>query len=166
MAEKKKGEWASSFSTAHLNESYSLKRQKGSYTPAWPLSVPLTRKMRSGHWFFLFKQRTSANMNSLLQTVTSDSLEAWPERESVTVLTHTSDRSVKVFMPTLLVSHQRTVLRQRTASNVAANGMAEQPANEGIAALDKVAPNGLVALYDSYCYHRQCRFILEHCLLL
>jgi hypothetical protein len=42
-----------------------------------------------------------------------------------------------------------TMLRQRTASNVAANGMVEQLANKGTAALNKAAPNGLVALYDS-----------------
>jgi hypothetical protein len=89
-------------------------------------------------------------VNSLLQTATLNSLEAWPERESVIVLAHTSDHSVKAFMPILLVSHQRlTMFRQRTASNVAANGMAEQPANEGTAALNEAAPNGLVALYDS-----------------
>jgi hypothetical protein len=103
--------------------------------------------MQSGHWLFLFIQRTSTNMNSLLQTATLDSLEAWPERESITMLARKSDDSVKVFMPTLLVSHQR-LLRQRTASNMAANGMAEQPANEGTAELNQAAPNGLVALYD------------------
>jgi hypothetical protein len=66
------------------------------------------------------------------------------------VLAHTSDHSVKAFIPTLLVSHQRlTILRQRTARNVAANGMAEQLANKGTAALNKAAPNGLVALYNS-----------------
>jgi hypothetical protein len=65
--------------TAHLNESYSLRRQEGGYTPFWPLGVPLTRRMRSGHWFFLFRQRTSANVNSQLQTAMLDSLEAWPE---------------------------------------------------------------------------------------
>jgi hypothetical protein len=32
---------------------------------------------------------------------------------------------------------------------MAANGMAEQPANKGTAAPNKVAPKGLVALYDS-----------------
>jgi hypothetical protein len=65
-----------------------------------------------------------------------NSLEAWPERESVIMLSYTSDHTVKVFMPTLLVSHQRlTMLKQKTASNVAT--------------LNKVALNGLVALYDS-----------------
>jgi hypothetical protein len=80
----------------------------------------------------LFRQRTSANVNSLLQTATLNSLEAWPERESVTVLAHTSDHSVKAFMLTLLVSHQRlTMLRQRTASNVIANGRQNsQPTRE------------------------------------
>jgi hypothetical protein len=39
-----------------------------------------------------------------------NSLEAWPKRESVTVLAHTSDHSVKAFMPTLLVLHQRLIL--------------------------------------------------------
>jgi hypothetical protein len=66
--------------------------------------------MQSGHWLFLFRQRTSANVNNLLQTATLDSLEAWPERESVTVLAYTSDHSVKAFMPTLLVSYQRLCL--------------------------------------------------------
>jgi hypothetical protein len=77
-------------------------------------------------------------MNSLLQTATLNFLEAWPERESVIVLAHMSDHSVKAFMPILLVS-RLTILKQRTASNVAANGMAEQLANEGTAALNKAA---------------------------
>jgi hypothetical protein len=65
------------------------------------------------------------------------------------MLAYTSDHSIKVFMPTLLVSHQRlTMLRQRTASNMAANGMAEQPANEGTAALNEETPNRRIALYD------------------
>jgi hypothetical protein len=41
------------------------------------------------------------------------------------------------------------MLKQRTASKVAANRTAEQPAKEGTAALNEEAPNRLVALYDS-----------------
>jgi hypothetical protein len=134
----------------HLNESYSLRRQEGGYTPSWLLGVPLTRRTWSGHWLFLLKQRTSVNKNSLLQTTTLDSLEACPERESVTMLAHRSDHSVKAFIPTLLVSYQRlTMLRQRTANNMVTNGTAEQLANKGTAALNKAASNRLVALNNS-----------------
>jgi hypothetical protein len=139
----------SSLATACLNKSCLLKRQEEGYTPSWPLGVSLTRRMQNGHWLFLFKQRTSANMNSLLQTARLDSLKAWPERKSVIILAHTSDSSVKAFMPTLLGSHQRlTMLRQRIASNVVANSMAEQLANKGTAASNEAAPNRLVAFYN------------------
>jgi hypothetical protein len=68
----------SGLATAHFNKSYSLRRQEGGYTPSWPLGAPLTRRMRSGHWLFLFRRRTSTNMNSLLQTAMLNSLEACP----------------------------------------------------------------------------------------
>jgi hypothetical protein len=56
----------SGLATAHFNESYSLKRQEGGYTPSWLPGALFTRKAWSGHWLFLFRQKTSANMNSLL----------------------------------------------------------------------------------------------------
>jgi hypothetical protein len=58
----------SGLATAHFNESCLLRRQARCYTPSWPPSAPLTKRMWSGHWLFLFRQRTSANMNNLLQT--------------------------------------------------------------------------------------------------
>jgi hypothetical protein len=116
-----KGEWASPFShhesglaTAHLDELHSSRRQEGGYTPSWPLCTPFPKRAQCGHWFLLLKRITSAGMHSLLQTATSDSLEAQPEGESVTMLPPTSDHSVKVFTPTLFVSHQRlTLFRQK-----------------------------------------------------
>jgi hypothetical protein len=56
----------SGLAIAHFNESYSLKRQEGGYTPSWPPGTPLTKRTWSGHWLFLVRQKTSANVNSLL----------------------------------------------------------------------------------------------------
>jgi hypothetical protein len=95
-------------------------------------------------------------MHSLLQTATSDSLEAQPEGESVTVLPPTSDHSVKVSTPTLSVSHQRlTLFRQKTADNMAADDATSNdlpadgaPANE-LPTAGTALHDGLTAQHDS-----------------
>jgi hypothetical protein len=145
----------SGLATAHLDELHTSKRQEGGYTPSWPLCTPFPKRAQCGHWFLLLKRTTSAGMHSLLQTATSDSLEAQPERESVTVLPPMSDHSVKVFTPTLSVLHQRlTLFRQKIANNTEAdNTIANDlpadgaPANE-LPTANTALHDGLIAQHD------------------
>jgi hypothetical protein len=89
-----------------------------------------------------------------LQTATS-ALEAQPEGESVTMLPPMSDHSVKVFIPTLSVSHQRrTLFRQKTADNMEADNTIatdlpanSSPANE-LPTTGTALHNGLTAQHN------------------
>jgi hypothetical protein len=146
----------SGLATAHLDELHSSKRQEGGYTPSWLLCTPFPKRAQCGHWFLLLKRTTSAGMHNLLQNAMSDSLEAQPEGESVTVLPPTSDHSIKVFTPTLSVLHQRlTLFRQKTANNMEADNMIANDLPADGASANKLPTagttlhNGLTAQHDS-----------------